>query len=120
MIRRPPRSTLSSSSAASDVYKRQGSGGAVTNDRRALRGAGARLAFLGGPGSRPRDRRRPCRSGDEWILAGVAVPFPLAGVDLLHSRHVRELGLRAERRDPHRPVVLGTVLAHHHLLPRTN
>src|SRR5674536_172136 len=26
MIRRPPRSTLSSSSAASDVYKRQGSG----------------------------------------------------------------------------------------------
>src|SRR5665648_1069191 len=27
MIRRPPRSTLSSSSAASDVYKRQGRGG---------------------------------------------------------------------------------------------
>ena len=27
MIRRPPRSTLSSSSAASDVYKRQGKGG---------------------------------------------------------------------------------------------
>eukprot|EP00658_Telonema_sp_P-2_P024033 TRINITY_DN19643_c0_g1_i2.p1 TRINITY_DN19643_c0_g1~~TRINITY_DN19643_c0_g1_i2.p1 ORF type:complete len:126 (+),score=16.64 TRINITY_DN19643_c0_g1_i2:132-509(+) len=27
MIRRPPRSTLSSSSAASDVYKRQASGG---------------------------------------------------------------------------------------------
>eukprot|EP00658_Telonema_sp_P-2_P051397 TRINITY_DN3944_c0_g1_i2.p1 TRINITY_DN3944_c0_g1~~TRINITY_DN3944_c0_g1_i2.p1 ORF type:complete len:126 (+),score=41.07 TRINITY_DN3944_c0_g1_i2:107-484(+) len=27
MIRRPPRSTLSSSSAASDVYKRQGQGG---------------------------------------------------------------------------------------------
>src|SRR5674536_407985 len=26
MIRRPPRSTLSSSSAASDVYKRQGAG----------------------------------------------------------------------------------------------
>src|SRR5665648_758783 len=29
MIRRPPRSTLSSSSAASDVYKRQITGGAV-------------------------------------------------------------------------------------------
>src|SRR5664280_3850902 len=29
MIRRPPRSTLSSSSAASDVYKRQGSVGPV-------------------------------------------------------------------------------------------
>src|SRR5665648_46309 len=31
MIRRPPRSTLSSSSAASDVYKRQGHTGAVHN-----------------------------------------------------------------------------------------
>src|SRR5664280_3777703 len=30
MIRRPPRSTLSSSSAASDVYKRQGQGSALT------------------------------------------------------------------------------------------
>src|SRR5665648_1299822 len=30
MIRRPPRSTLSSSSAASDVYKRQGQAGNVT------------------------------------------------------------------------------------------
>ena len=30
MIRRPPRSTLSSSSAASDVYKRQEQGHAVT------------------------------------------------------------------------------------------
>ena len=29
MIRRPPRSTQSRSSAASDVYKRQGVGGAV-------------------------------------------------------------------------------------------
>eukprot|EP00658_Telonema_sp_P-2_P079272 TRINITY_DN760_c0_g1_i1.p1 TRINITY_DN760_c0_g1~~TRINITY_DN760_c0_g1_i1.p1 ORF type:complete len:106 (+),score=25.71 TRINITY_DN760_c0_g1_i1:96-413(+) len=29
MIRRPPRSTLSSSSAASDVYKRQGDGEGV-------------------------------------------------------------------------------------------
>src|SRR5664280_3675607 len=29
MIRRPPRSTLSSSSAASDVYKRQASGGGM-------------------------------------------------------------------------------------------
>src|SRR5674536_110646 len=36
MIRRPPRSTLSSSSAASDVYKRQGAG----PHRAADRGAG--------------------------------------------------------------------------------
>src|SRR5665648_1158963 len=32
MIRRPPRSTLSSSSAASDVYKRQGRGGPLCFD----------------------------------------------------------------------------------------
>src|SRR5664280_3220189 len=32
MIRRPPRSTLSSSSAASDVYKRQVDAGAVVTD----------------------------------------------------------------------------------------
>src|SRR5664280_1013871 len=31
MIRRPPRSTLSSSSAASDVYKRQVIGGAIVD-----------------------------------------------------------------------------------------
>ena len=31
MIRRPPRSTLSSSSAASDVYKRQGEGSLATD-----------------------------------------------------------------------------------------
>src|SRR5665648_406377 len=34
MIRRPPRSTLSSSSAASDVYKRQGVLGDGPRDRR--------------------------------------------------------------------------------------
>src|SRR5664280_286136 len=32
MIRRPPRSTLSSSSAASDVYKRQPQGGCTNNN----------------------------------------------------------------------------------------
>src|SRR5665648_630030 len=36
MIRRPPRSTLSSSSAASDVYKRQGAHGTVEGKRVAL------------------------------------------------------------------------------------
>ena len=32
MIRRPPRSTLSSSSAASDVYKRQGLAAGIANN----------------------------------------------------------------------------------------
>src|SRR5450756_2911136 len=41
MIRRPPRSTQSRSSAASDVYKRQGAGG-----RRLLRRAGRRRSDL--------------------------------------------------------------------------
>ena len=44
MIRRPPRSTLLSSSAASDVYKRQethcGTCGTCTERREALRLAG--------------------------------------------------------------------------------
>src|SRR5678810_1407118 len=34
MIRRPPRSTLDRSSAASDVYKRQGSRSSAATDRR--------------------------------------------------------------------------------------
>src|SRR5664279_4709998 len=57
MIRRPPRSTLSSSSAASDVYKRQvvdrrgakrepaGASFAATRDRRLLGGVGAHASL---------------------------------------------------------------------------
>eukprot|EP00658_Telonema_sp_P-2_P067303 TRINITY_DN56226_c0_g1_i1.p1 TRINITY_DN56226_c0_g1~~TRINITY_DN56226_c0_g1_i1.p1 ORF type:complete len:251 (+),score=55.87 TRINITY_DN56226_c0_g1_i1:101-853(+) len=40
MIRRPPRSTLSSSSAASDVYKRQEYGGTTTISMATVAGAG--------------------------------------------------------------------------------
>src|SRR5665648_327782 len=43
MIRRPPRSTLSSSSAASDVYKRQVYGGLIDDALRQARAANADL-----------------------------------------------------------------------------
>src|SRR5664280_1515890 len=74
MIRRPPRSTLSSSSAASDVYKRQGSqrprpvaqqlGAGVAGllrvelggrQRSALHGGGEGLAVLAGADQRAGD-----------------------------------------------------------------
>ena len=48
MIRRPPRSTQSRSSAASDVYKRQ----APDSHREPVQGAGNRLATV-----RPHTRR---------------------------------------------------------------
>src|SRR5674536_391916 len=50
MIRRPPRSTLSSSSAASDVYKRQGPAAQ-------RRGIGPGTPPTSRPRSRPRSRR---------------------------------------------------------------
>src|SRR5665648_1241873 len=67
MIRRPPRSTLSSSSAASDVYKRQvpprGRVAALGFHGKAQRGTGsARRTEVGrvsaGPDSRPLGRSR--------------------------------------------------------------
>src|SRR5678810_1424687 len=54
MIRRPPRSTLDRSSAASDVYKRQGIGQRAPRGREALR--------IGGPPDRPIGQRRTCRN----------------------------------------------------------
>ena len=52
MIRRPPRSTLDLSSAASDVYKRQGHAIAVREARR------ARAEAAGAAGARGRGVRR--------------------------------------------------------------
>src|SRR5680860_1408463 len=49
MIRRPPRSTQSRSSAASDVYKRQGMG-AVLNTAKVEEGATVAIFGLGGIG----------------------------------------------------------------------
>eukprot|EP00658_Telonema_sp_P-2_P064727 TRINITY_DN53950_c0_g1_i1.p1 TRINITY_DN53950_c0_g1~~TRINITY_DN53950_c0_g1_i1.p1 ORF type:complete len:108 (+),score=18.33 TRINITY_DN53950_c0_g1_i1:67-390(+) len=54
MIRRPPRSTLSSSSAASDVYKRQITGGILLGD-----GLGKLRYYLGGNLLRFKGRSHP-------------------------------------------------------------
>src|SRR5664280_1659572 len=70
MIRRPPRSTLSSSSAASDVYKRQGhqyagderGGGHPPNRGRRTRRGGDPLLHLQPPGP-PAGRRHQWCSG---------------------------------------------------------
>ena len=51
MIRRPPRSTLDRSSAASDVYKRQGHGGGPRGRRR----RGGELPRRGGGGAGVRE-----------------------------------------------------------------
>src|SRR5664280_2327226 len=89
MIRRPPRSTLSSSSAASDVYKRQGLGAAATPaSGRMRRVASIALATTSLrivppaalPACRrgPRRRRPPIRSaqvGDEPLASQWLSPF---------------------------------------------
>src|SRR5664279_5010057 len=65
MIRRPPRSTLSSSSAASDVYKRQDmacSGqahGEYVRRQKLIAGLVEALQ-INAPPTRRRTRRRPC------------------------------------------------------------
>ena len=74
MIRRPPRSTLDRSSAASDVYKRQGALEAVVevgDDRVPLEGRG----FGADPGNRHEEGRVRDEGG------GVAV----VGVCLLYT-----------------------------------
>src|SRR5664280_1510294 len=58
MIRRPPRSTLSSSSAASDVYKRQ----SLCVAAQATQGAGRSRGGPGQPGSRNRQVRQLARA----------------------------------------------------------
>eukprot|EP00658_Telonema_sp_P-2_P082372 TRINITY_DN869_c0_g1_i4.p1 TRINITY_DN869_c0_g1~~TRINITY_DN869_c0_g1_i4.p1 ORF type:complete len:116 (+),score=9.43 TRINITY_DN869_c0_g1_i4:137-484(+) len=71
MIRRPPRSTLSSSSAASDVYKRQG------GDGRQVHSCRAPMVSLSGSSSSACPRS-PLLSQVHWLLihssAGSAQP----------------------------------------------
>src|SRR5664279_2852840 len=75
MIRRPPRSTLSSSSAASDVYKRQeGTGSTQGQEQRSPLGLGADDLVV-----------RPCPVGEGETDAGV----PGAVADQLVDREHR-------------------------------
>src|SRR5680860_1721685 len=78
MIRRPPRSTQSRSSAASDVYKRQAHRQGLRGLRRHLRvPAGPRPAGPVGPGLH--SRARPCtdaRAGAGGLPAGASGPIP--------------------------------------------
>src|SRR5674536_373683 len=75
MIRRPPRSTLSSSSAASDVYKRQGPGRFVLARGR-VRRQGEDVPVVGdGPSACP---DRPGRA----VLVHGSAPVMTVGVDL--------------------------------------
>src|SRR5665648_1044196 len=78
MIRRPPRSTLSSSSAASDVYKRQGPGPAAPG-----RGHRDARVAAGGRPARPAPDRLGQRAGprppDADVLPDRAVRRRAAG-----------------------------------------
>src|SRR5664279_2421942 len=90
MIRRPPRSTLSSSSAASDVYKRQvvavgafgqgsdvGVGGFGSRVRHAVFVEGVPDQLL-----EPFDRAGQC---DELVESGAACPGDPAGEEFFSS-----------------------------------
>eukprot|EP00658_Telonema_sp_P-2_P060319 TRINITY_DN49266_c0_g1_i4.p1 TRINITY_DN49266_c0_g1~~TRINITY_DN49266_c0_g1_i4.p1 ORF type:complete len:108 (-),score=3.75 TRINITY_DN49266_c0_g1_i4:226-549(-) len=74
MIRRPPRSTLSSSSAASDVYKRQGlEVGTCTISMEPARGDSATQTPVVGTSSAPW-----CKvSGRTWRCLSSRRPDPL-------------------------------------------
>src|SRR5450756_542582 len=84
MIRRPPRSTQSRSSAASDVYKRQsadraermfeigGGAEAIESPSRKLRGDGAfERALVGGAHGLERRRRAPLGLGADLQARGL-------------------------------------------------
>src|SRR5678809_1155487 len=90
MIRRPPRSTLDRSSAASDVYKRQ-----VVHPRFDLANDLARIAFIA---------REPVRASERYeILVTVELPDQLVvadqgRVEIIDSTPVNRRGaLRSER-----------------------
>src|SRR5450756_3179930 len=70
MIRRPPRSTQSRSSAASDVYKRQGRGADLDELRGLLHEVGFRDA--GADGQHPAGIAHASRVGDGALVVTVA------------------------------------------------
>src|SRR5664279_1096048 len=122
MIRRPPRSTLSSSSAASDVYKRQ-----VHLQRNALHHAGQQRS---GRGQAPAPRsagqrqralealpahgryelrevaRRESNDRSDYELSWAETEEPRCGLSLATDRETRELrAVAGRRRIGHRDVL---------------
>ena len=93
MIRRPPRSTQSRSSAASDVYKRQGDGVGS--------GSGEVAHLLGtGSGFAPRPRTAGLAIGGivgSPVQSGVLAAFDLAGIIKIHRGRIVAAVLRAGR-----------------------
>src|SRR5664280_2333100 len=87
MIRRPPRSTLSSSSAASDVYKRQVFGYSPTRSRSGSSRSASRTQKTHGadPPPPPAWRIYSIRHGEKIRSTGGALPvdhFPQFLADL--------------------------------------
>src|SRR5664279_1335118 len=79
MIRRPPRSTLSSSSAASDVYKRQG------------------LELVHDPARRRREDMSVTPLRDRPVHAHVGADHPHIAHELNGRKHPMPAGSRRER-----------------------
>eukprot|EP00658_Telonema_sp_P-2_P059080 TRINITY_DN47770_c0_g1_i1.p1 TRINITY_DN47770_c0_g1~~TRINITY_DN47770_c0_g1_i1.p1 ORF type:complete len:104 (+),score=24.59 TRINITY_DN47770_c0_g1_i1:33-344(+) len=88
MIRRPPRSTLSSSSAASDVYKRQGKIIPTGTTRCVAGGASYRRCCSGGGGGlcwgnfvySEGDLIRKCRGVEDLSLIHISEPTRLLSI----------------------------------------
>src|SRR5674536_139483 len=96
MIRRPPRSTLSSSSAASDVYKRQerdrtSGGGDRASDGELYEGVVAAWP-TGEAGAGRRELLPEARHHEEPVVDGQAQPDDSDDVDgdRVERHHVRE------------------------------
>src|SRR5450756_690789 len=70
MIRRPPRSTQSRSSAASDVYKRQGQGGRISKRNENSAAVGQRFLCMqvGGGDDRLSGSKRICQGAARYLL----------------------------------------------------
>src|SRR5664280_924737 len=107
MIRRPPRSTLSSSSAASDVYKRQnynndhpvGQLATLTSRGNPIQGAGVGITYASGVftvasgtpyGNFVRNYGYPALAAGKWSapygVTGSGIPFVMCTT--CHNQHV--------------------------------
>src|SRR5450756_742665 len=91
MIRRPPRSTQSRSSAASDVYKRQEHNSHTTTNHNDVPGPATAAAAASPPGRGTTSLRRaarPLRPADgryAHLLRGLAEQDPHRSVELTHT-----------------------------------